>query len=72
MGNCPECGGEVETINKKKVCTSCGLSLQPSEYDDAWDKNRKQSDDPNEIKRRKQKEHYEWLVKKGTKKAKQF
>jgi ribosomal protein L37E len=72
MGNCPECGGEVETIDKKKVCTSCGLSLNPSEYDDAWDKNRRRNDDPMMEKRRKQKEHYEWLVKKGSKKAKQY
>lgn len=72
MGNCPECGGEVESINKKKVCTSCGLSLNFSEYDAAWDKNRRRNEDPNMEKRKKQKEHYEWLVKKGSKKAKQY
>jgi transcription initiation factor TFIIIB Brf1 subunit/transcription initiation factor TFIIB len=69
MANCPECGGEVESINKKKVCMSCGLSLSASEFDDAWRKNRRRDEDPEEEKRRRQKEHYEWLMKKGSKKA---
>ncbi|MHA1584207.1 MAG: hypothetical protein ACTSVU_09040 [Promethearchaeota archaeon] len=38
MAKCPECGGEMVSKMKRKICETCGLSLTSSEYDHMWDK----------------------------------
>jgi ribosomal protein L37AE/L43A len=58
MAKCPECGGNMTSRNKRKICETCGLSLSGSEYDRLWDKihdNRYKND------RHKRSKHNEYL-----------
>lgn len=58
MARCPECGGEMTSHLKKKVCESCGLAVTPDDLDNMWDKlHEKKFEDE----RRKKTQHQEYL-----------
>ncbi len=61
MARCPECGGEMVSHMKRKVCETCGLSLTGSEYDREWDKIRETQEESDQEKRRRQREYLDWL-----------
>ncbi|MHA1720677.1 MAG: hypothetical protein ACTSXK_14235 [Promethearchaeota archaeon] len=58
MARCPECGGEMVSKNKRKICETCGLALTPSEYDREWDKIRASKYDRDEDLQKKRKREY--------------
>ncbi len=60
MARCPECGGNMTSQMKRKICESCGLSLSGSEYDKEWDKIRSQRYAKNDEKKRKQSDYLKW------------
>ena len=56
---CPECGGEMQSVMKRKTCETCGLSLSGGEYDDLWRKNRDASFKESDRSKKKRHEEYE-------------
>ena len=60
MAKCPECGGEMVSNLKRKVCETCGLSIWPDDYDTLWEKNREKRDLGENIKKKRQREYLEW------------
>jgi transcription initiation factor TFIIIB Brf1 subunit/transcription initiation factor TFIIB len=62
VATCPECGGEMKSVLKRKVCETCGLALWPEEYDALWDKVRDQRWDEEDQKKKKNREYLEWYT----------
>lgn len=58
MGKCPECGGNMISKMKRKICETCGLSLNGTEYDKAWDKVRDTIRTGDDDKKRKRNSDY--------------
>ena len=60
MARCPECGGEMTSFNKRKICQTCGLSLTGTEYDRMWERNRDSRYDEEDQKQRRNKDYMRW------------
>ncbi|WP_457558547.1 hypothetical protein [Candidatus Harpocratesius sp.] len=60
MAKCPECGGNMISRMKRKICETCGLSLTGSEYDREWEKVRDFSRDNENNRRRRNNEYLKW------------
>lgn len=60
MAKCPECGGEMISKSKRKICETCGLSLTGSQYDSAWDKIRESARDEEDSSRKRNREYLNW------------
>ncbi|MCF2140262.1 MAG: hypothetical protein K9W44_09440 [Candidatus Lokiarchaeota archaeon] len=60
MAKCPECGGNMISRMKRKICETCGLSLTGSEYDKAWDKIREHTNDDAHHRHRMKMEYLKW------------
>jgi len=68
MPYCPECGGEThyDSMLKRYVCKSCGLSLTSQEIMELQDKLRPELENEEERAKKKRKEYLSWwLSKKG-------
>jgi transcription initiation factor TFIIIB Brf1 subunit/transcription initiation factor TFIIB len=61
MARCPECGGEMTSMMKRKICETCGLAISPEEYDRMWDAIRDKKFAEERTKKREQAEYLEWL-----------
>lgn len=63
MARCPECGGIMKSVNRRLVCTSCGISLSRSEWDRLKEKIRFGAGNPDDDKRSKRhKEYLKWYL----------
>lgn len=60
MAKCPECGGNMVSHAKRKICETCGLSLTGTEYDRLWDKIRESKREKNEKSRSKHRDYLKW------------
>ena len=56
---------------RKKVCESCGLTLNSHQYDQKWRENRSLGRDPKEEKRDKHNELLQWYLDSQNKKGKE-
>ena len=61
MAKCPECGGNIISKMKRKICETCGLALTPSEFDREWDKIREQRyEEERSQNRNRNKDYLKW------------
>lgn len=60
MAKCPECGGNMISRMKRKICETCGLSLSGTEYDHAWERNRDQMPEDDNKKHKRNQEYLKW------------
>jgi ribosomal protein L37AE/L43A len=60
MAKCPECGGNMKSRSKRKICETCGLSLSGGEYDRMWDKINDQKFRDERQARNKHRDYLKW------------
>ena len=62
MPYCPECGGDLyyDPRLKRYACKSCGLSLSYRELVELRDKNRPDSENDREQKKKRHNEYLKW------------
>ena len=62
MSYCPECGGEMhyDTLLKRYICKSCGLSVTSQELMELRDKLRPERETAEDERKKRRKDYLDW------------